>query len=100
MTPKMINPKSILDVPMQENDAGAKTIREYLLNLVLKLWDEGEGFSSKRPFGNSGWKYDLYIALAKGGTIKAEIDEEYGDVISFDKETADKYIRWAITAVW
>ena len=97
---EMINPKSTLDIEMQENDAGAKTVRDYLVKLMLTLWDEGEGFSGKRPFGNSGWYYELYIALAKSGVIKAEIDEEYGDVIDFDRDTADIYIRAAIQSVW
>jgi len=96
----MINPKSILSIPMQENDASAETVKDYLIKLMLVLWEEGEGFSGKRPFGNSGWQYDLYTALAKAGIISADIDEEYGDVLDFDRELADKYIQAAILAVW
>ena len=99
-TTSMINPKSILSIPMQENDASAETVKDYLIKLMLVLWEEGEGFSGKRPFGNSGWQYDLYTALAKAGIISADIDEEYGDVLDFDRELADKYIQAAILAVW
>lgn len=56
------------------NDAGAETIRDYLVALVREVWREGEGFSGKRPFGNSGWDWDLYMALAKAGLL-ASTDE-------------------------
>lgn len=49
----MIN---ILDILMGENDAGALTVRDYLKALLRRLWLEQEGFSGKRPFGNSGWE--------------------------------------------
>lgn len=54
-----MTPQQVLDLPMDDNDAGAKTIREYLVSLVEMLWVEGEGFSGKRPFGNSGWEAEL-----------------------------------------
>lgn len=54
-----MTPQQVLDLPMDDNDAGAKTIREYLASLVEMLWVEGEGFSGKRPFGNSGWEAEL-----------------------------------------
>jgi hypothetical protein len=82
----------ILNVPMRDNDAGAKTIGEYLLRLLVKVWDEDEGFSGKRPFGNSGWTHDLYSALAEAGIIEAEKDvwdeedEDYGWEWTWDYE--------------
>ena len=54
----------VLATVMQENDAEVKTIKGYLLALAHKAWKEGEGFSGKRPFGNSGWCYEIYHALA------------------------------------
>ena len=49
-------------IPMGKNDIGAKTIGEYFEKLLLTLWDEQEDFSGKRPFGNSGWEYDVYAS--------------------------------------
>lgn len=86
---------NILDLPMEDNDAKAKTIREYLRALLTRLWTEEEGFSGKRPFGNSGWTWDIYRALVKGGAIKGEIDSE-GDMIGHDQEAADTLILEAI----
>ena len=32
------------------------TVKDYLKTLLHTLWDEEDGFSGKRPFGNSGWQ--------------------------------------------
>lgn len=82
----------ILDAKMPENDANAETIREYLKELLHALWEEQEGFSGKRPFGNSGWEYDLYIALINAGIIEGKLDE-YGGI-----ESCDEKKGWAMIA--
>lgn len=70
-----MNAEDIIDLPIPENDAGAGSIREYLKALLEQLWSEGEAFSGKRPFGNSGWDYELYICLAKIGAVEATFNE-------------------------
>lgn len=85
----------ILDIPMESNDAKAKTIRDYLKALLTELWTEGEGFSGKRPFGNSGWEYDLYRPLLVAKLINGSVDE-YGDIVELDEAAADKAILKAI----
>ena len=57
---------NILDIEMQPNDAGAKTIGEYLIALARNVWIEGEGFSGKRPFGNSGWQWEVFDRIYDG----------------------------------
>ena len=91
--------KDCLKLPMQENDAGAKTIGEYIKKLLLKLWDEKEEFSVKRPFGNSGWDYELYYALANEGVISCRFDS-YGDLAEFDEDGANDVIREIITTIF
>lgn len=88
-----------LEIPMNENEAGAKTIGEYLKMLLLKLWEEGESFSGKRPFGNSDWEYDLYYALARAGAVMADVDKD-GDVLSYDMAKANALIFQAIEDVF
>lgn len=83
---------------MDENDAEAKTIGEYLRNLLLAVWQEKEGFSGKRPFGNSSWEYEL-VALVKAG-IKIGVIDEFGDVESVDEEQLDSLITNAIREVF
>lgn len=86
---------SILDIKMQPNDAGAETIRDYLKALLITLWTEGEGFSGKRPFGNSGWDWELYKALVTAMACEGELDED-GNLESVDHEEANKLIFKAI----
>lgn len=53
----------IRKIPIAYPDLGIKNIGEYLRHLLLALWEDGEDFSSKRPFGVCFWKTDVYIAL-------------------------------------
>lgn len=50
--------ETILDeeLELRNYDGEPLTVREYMLNLALRVWDEEEDFSPKRPFGNSGWQ--------------------------------------------
>lgn len=85
------NYEVILQTPMGENDADAATIGHYLYSLLWNLWDEGEGFSGKRPFGNSSWEYDLYKPLVEGGHVEGRLDSEgYLDYVN--KDQADKLV--------
>lgn len=61
---------------MQENDAEAVTVGDYLQELLLALLHEQDLFSGKRPFGNSGWfESDLSPPLIKAGLIQGKLDE-------------------------
>lgn len=91
--------QEVFDCPMQENDSGATTVKGYLKALLLLLWEEGEGFSGKRPFGNSCWEYDLYRALVLGGLVEGKVDPLYSDIISLDTKAANKLIFSAIKAL-
>jgi hypothetical protein len=71
------------------------TIREYLCELLLTLWREGEGFSGKRPFGNSGWQYDLAPVLITSRVIDGRIDED-GYVEECDDDALTEVIESAI----
>lgn len=82
------------------SDAGYDlTVREYLRTLLMTMWEEGEGFSGKRPFGNSGWEYDLYKPLIAGGFIPGKLDED-GYVDTFDEKVAGPYVCDLILAAF
>jgi hypothetical protein len=92
---------NILDLEMEENDAKAQTIRDYLKKLLIELWVREEGFSGKRPFGNSGWKHDIYRTLVLNNVVSGSITE-YDDCIDIDipresMKEADKLIEEAIS---
>ena len=86
-------------IPMGENDANAATIGEYFKKLLLTLWEEQEGFSGKRPFGNSGWDYDIYAALIKAGAIPGKLDDDgYVDEVDYSK--ADAAVKSIIESIF
>lgn len=88
-------PHQILHLPMGENDADAATIGEFLGTLLSTLWIEADGFSGKRPLGNSDWQYQVYAALIEAGYVEGEIDE-YGYIEDIDDDAAEELILKAI----
>jgi hypothetical protein len=90
--------KNVFEAEMLDNDANAETVKCYLKELLKALWREGEGFSSKRPFGNSCWEFDLYKALVAANLVEGELDE-YDCLISVDSKAANKLIFQAIEAL-
>lgn len=79
----------------EDNDAGASTIRYYLIKLLSALWEQGEGFSAKRPFGGSGWVLDIGRALIKAGYVDGKLDDD-GYVEEVNDEQVDELITSAI----
>jgi len=69
----------------------SKNIRQFLKDLLIRLWIEKECFSGKRPFGNSGWDYLLYTPLIEAGIVAGKIDED-GYIAEIDEKKADKII--------
>lgn len=91
-------PQQVLDLAMPDNDAGASTVRGYLVALAREVWNIGEGFSGKRPFGNSGWHYEIYGPLVKAGWVKGTFDDEALDGV--DTDTADELIQAALDELY
>ena len=93
---------NILDIKMEENDADAETIRDYLKELLTQLWRKSETFSGKSPFGDSGWEYDLYKPIATNHLVDVDYFDENDDkddwenIASFDEKKANKLIFDAI----
>lgn len=94
-----MNGREILELPMQPNDADAATIKGYLVALLRELWDKEDGFSGKRPFGNSGWPRDLIQPLVRAGLVAGTFDGD-GYLDEFDAwPAADELIKSAIGAL-
>ena len=88
-----------------DSDAGDDlTVRQYLRELLSTLWEKGESFDGKRPFGNSGWEYDIYIALAKAKFIKlGKPQPDYGEPYDWTQKQIDMahaYVHDLILAVF
>lgn len=90
-----LTPEQILATPMPDNDADAATVRDYLTELLAAVWDEGEDFSPKRPFGNSGWQFDVVAALVKAGYVRGSFDEG-GYLADSDDDQARSLVLAAI----
>lgn len=83
-----------------DSDAGENiTVRDYLRILLETLWEEREGFIGKRPFGNSGWEYELYGPLVIAGFIQGTVDDD-GIADATDTDAADAYVRKLIKAAF
>jgi len=87
-----INIKAVLNLKTLEGQDDELTIREYLVALLTQLWADGEGFSGKRPFGDSGWEYELYTPLVKHGFIKGTMMDDEDCIKEFDRESARELI--------
>ena len=83
-----------------DSDAGdGRTVRGYLHALLATLWAEQEGFSGKRPFGNSGWHLELYKPLMAAGFIAGTVDHD-GNPEEFDRKAAHQYVESLIDAAF
>lgn len=67
---------TLLDFMYNFMDVGRVSIREYLCALLTKLWNEGESFKGKAPWGNSGWEYELQYALVAAGAVPGDIEPD------------------------
>lgn len=71
--------------------SGKKTIREYMRVMLRTIWIEGEGFSGKRPFGNSGWDYEVIRPLVVAELVPGQLDCD-GYLEDFDRQDADALV--------
>ena len=92
--------EDILNLKLNNSDFDeGLTIKGYFRDLLITLWKQGEGFSGKRPFGNSGWEYDVYKPLIAAGVIEGSLDED-GCIEECDNREADKFIIKLIEATF
>jgi len=89
--------QALLDFNYDFREHGKITIRDWLEKILTKLMDEEDSFSSKYPFGDSDWNYDLPYALVKAGVVKGEIDDD-GEVLECEDFPKAKKIIKALIA--
>lgn len=75
--------KLALDYRLPEHFAeefdGCLTLRSFLIELSRRVIIQDEGFSGKRPFGNSNWQRFVSDTLVEVGLIDSE--DEYDQFI-------------------
>lgn len=91
-----LNFDEILDYPYGFEDGEMpNSLREYFQDLLTTLWSKGEGFSGKRPFGNSGWELDIHHCLATQEVLggKVVLDEDgYVYRTDYDRKAYNKLV--------
>lgn len=95
--PPEATPIAALEVRFDSDAGDNLSIREYLSKLLLGVWDEGEGFDGKRPFGNSGWESEPIGALGQAGFIVGKMEDGYFEPMS--RRDAEKFVRGLIVAM-
>lgn len=89
----------VLNLEFYSNDLDETlTIKEFFKRLLLRLWEEQDCFSGKRPFGNSGWYYDIIICLIHNKIIKGTTDLD-GYLEDYDKDEAFNLIEELIKEI-
>lgn len=71
------------------------TVRQYMARLLDQLMREGECFSGKRPFGNSGWEDFLLIPAIESGALEGTVDRRdpnYPEAKGWDSKEF-RYVR-------
>lgn len=90
-----MTPTEALDISFYYADLDETlTIRGYFKAMLDKLWEQGEGFSGKRPFGNSGWEADLQRPLVLAGVIDGTIAIYNEDTRMYDDIEIDPKRVW------
>lgn len=68
------------------------SFKEYFHRLITELWLEQDKFSGKRPFGNSGWDFSIYVGLIRNGLFPGKLDED-GYVEEIDSDAAQEFVQ-------
>jgi hypothetical protein len=89
------DPRGVLAIRLAANESGAETIRDYLCELLRRLWAEGSEFSAKRPFGDSDWQWCVADALVREGLVTGQRDQD-GDLYEVDWTVIDRLMSAAI----
>ena len=74
------------------------TLGFYLGELLRTLIIEEEGFSAKRPLGNSGWTSDIYNAMAREGLVDSTV--EYDEVVADNYKDPEALVLEVIDAAF
>lgn len=81
-----------------ESNIGDVTLRQWLIALLAALWEQGEGFSGKRPFGDSGWDWEPAPALIGAGLISGRVDD-HGYVAEVDMGELHRFVADVIESM-
>lgn len=87
-----------LQLPTQGGPREGAPVGEYLGSLLHMVWEFGEGFDGKRPFGDSGWQWEIYEVLLRAGLIPGTLTAD-GWAEEFDRAAGDALITRCVDAM-
>lgn len=90
--PPVAEKPELLDTMYDFRDVGYVRIRDYLRELLTKVWVEESAFKGKWPWGNSGWQYQMQDALVKAGAVEGTYDKENDEYDCTEPEKAEQII--------
>lgn len=70
--------KYLLTLPVVVMGLGPTTIKELLIAILGRFWKDPEGFRGKRPFGDSGWQSEVFLALVQNGLLSSMNEHDRG----------------------
>lgn len=79
--------EQILETEVYDGD----TLRTVLKDLVVKIFNEQEGFSGKRPFGDSDFYCRVENSLVIAGFVEGVVED--GEVVQSNDAQFDKLIK-------
>lgn len=86
----------VLDITFEAMDLNKTlSVKGYLKELLFTLITEQEGFSGKRPFGESGWTHGMEKALVENKLIDGELDQDG----YLERSDSKAFIRMMIGAI-
>lgn len=56
-------------------DVDGTPLRKMLKDLLTMVIMQGESFDSKRPWGDGGWEFDIYLAMVQNGFVDGKIED-------------------------
>lgn len=80
-------------------DVEGTSLRVMLKDLLTMVLLQGEQFDGKRPWGDSGWEFDIYRAMVLNGFIKGTVDE-YGDIYNYSVAECDELILRCVEEIF
>lgn len=86
--------QSALEIRFDSDAGEGVTVRDYFYKLLATLWHEEEGFSGKRPFGNSGWQHEVITPLIAQGFIPGNMEDGCG--VPHSRRDAEAFIKQLI----
>ena len=98
---EMISLHQISEIEFESREMGTEvTIKQWLQELLCRVWVEQDDFSGKKAFGDSNWSWDIYETLYTNRIIDGSMNEYEGlDLTRVQFEIADKIILDIIVEV-